>query len=130
MEMLIFLEGRSGLSFPTAAMKRKSTEEVSKGVEVVDDNKISPESNSPVSSAVVKLLTATRLPAKHGKTVREVHVCDFVEKGIAVFEPCKSMIAERDVMIDDVVTEPDVAQCVTLLISTTECCQYNLKREK
>ena len=69
----------------------------------------------PEQTAVVRLVTAVRLPARHVKCVR-ARVDDFHEPGSAFFESEGELLREKGLVLEDAVIEPDARHCVTLMV--------------
>ena len=63
----------------------------------------------------VCLIQATRLPARHMKTVRG-KVRGFTEKSLALFEPEVESLQEKGLSMSEATTQPDGDSCVTLII--------------
>ena len=66
-------------------------------------------------SGEVCLIQATRLPARHMKMVR-AKVCGYTEKSLALFEPEIESLQEKGLSMTEATTQPDVDNCVTLII--------------
>ena len=66
-------------------------------------------------TAVVRLITAARLPARHVKYVR-AHVDNGEVKGVALFESEENLLRNKGLLIETAVTQPDTNNCVTLAI--------------
>ena len=69
----------------------------------------------PEQPAVVRLVTAVRLPARHVKCVR-ARVDDFHERGTVIFESEGELLREKGLVLEDAVIEPDAGHCVTLMV--------------
>lgn len=66
-------------------------------------------------TAVVRLITAARLPARHVKYVR-AHVDNGEVKGVALFESEENLLRNKGLLIETAATQPDTNNCVTLAI--------------
>ena len=60
----------------------------------------------------VRLISATRLPARHCKHVR-ARVDDFEDDRVAMFE---SLLKDKGVLIETAATQPDIDNCITLTV--------------
>ena len=81
--------------------------------------KLTPPTETPqgISSEcpVVRLINATRLPARHSKLVR-AHVTGLREQSHTLFEPAKETLEQQGVLMEVGVTEPDGGGFITLAI--------------
>ena len=66
-------------------------------------------------TAVVRLITAARLPARHVKYVR-AHIDNGEVKGVALFESEENLLRNKGLLIETAATQPDTNNCVTLAI--------------
>ena len=66
-------------------------------------------------AGVVRLLTATRLPARHGKVI---HACigGRLDTSPLLFESARECLRERGLSIEDAVTQPDEDGRIALVI--------------
>ena len=71
------------------------------------------ESSDP--SGEVCLIQGNRLPARHMKMV-QAKVCGYTEKSLALFEPEIESLQEKELSMTEATTQPDVDNCVTLII--------------
>ena len=65
--------------------------------------------------AVVRPITAVRLPARHGKLVR-AHASNFPEDSVALFERTGDQLQKRGLTIEKATTQPDNQQHFTLIV--------------
>ena len=72
------------------------------------------EPNEPASAAVVRLLQATRVPAKFAKTVRTKIASATTLPSL--FEPKQQFAEANDLRMHDAMVEPNDEQVVTLII--------------
>jgi len=95
---LLLETGRNGRALDLLRNREWEVSELSTPEQLKDSHKettpesaISEETPQPV---VVRLITAVRLPARHGKLVR-AHVSNFPEDSVALFEPTGDQLRER-----------------------------------
>ena len=116
---LLLETGSNGRALDLLQNKEWEVSELSTAEQLKDSRKettpesaISEETPQP---AVVRLITAVWLPARHGKLVR-TNASNFPEDSVALFEPTGDQLKKRGLTIEEAAMQPDNQQHITLIV--------------
>ena len=85
--------------------------------------------SSPLPAPVVRLIQATRLPARHVKLVR-ARVDAGTQGTPSLFEPAEDILEKRGLVMDHSLTEPDEDCCVVLAIHNPSFEPVHLEKDQ